>query len=127
VALEQLQFQKPDDFNLQDYLSSSLGIFHSDGPLQRVVIRFTSEVAQYVEEHHWHASQQLTRLKDGSLRAKFELSALEEIKSWVLSFGAKAVVEEPEGVRELLAQEVEHLTRHYSAVSTVGNEGLADE
>ncbi|MFV0444423.1 MAG: helix-turn-helix transcriptional regulator, partial [Planctomycetaceae bacterium] len=113
VALEQLQFQKPDDFNLQDYLSSSLGIFHSDGPLQRVVIRFASEVAQYVEEHHWHASQQLTRLKDGSLRAKFELSALEEIKSWVLSFGAKAVVEEPERLKEQICNEMESLLVTY--------------
>jgi hypothetical protein len=40
-------------------------------------------------------SQPLTRLNDGSVRAEFELSSLEEVKSSVLSLEAKAGVEDP--------------------------------
>jgi predicted DNA-binding transcriptional regulator YafY len=113
VAVETLKFQKPADFNLQNYLKSSLGIFHSDGPPQRVVIRFAPEVSQYVQEHHWHMSQKLTRLADGSVRAEFELTALEELQSWVLSFGAKAEVEEPEALRLMLLKELQTLLTRY--------------
>lgn len=113
VSLEQLQFQKPADFDLQAYLQHTLGVFHHDGPPQRVVVRFAPDVARYVEEHHWHDSQQLTRLKDGWLRAEFELSSLEELRSWVLSFGAKAVVEEPEELRMSVRSELESLLRAY--------------
>ncbi|MCA9054407.1 MAG: transcriptional regulator, partial [Planctomycetaceae bacterium] len=127
VALEQLRFQKPDDFNLRDYLACSLGIFHTDGPPQRVVIRFAPEVARYVEEHHWHDSQQLTRLKDSSLRVEFELSALEEVKSWVLSFGKKAVVEEPEDLRGMIAREIESLAKRYESTATPGRVGSTNE
>jgi proteasome accessory factor B len=102
VTLEQLKFQKPTDFNLRDYLRHSLAIFHEDGPPQRVVIRFAPEVARYVAEHRWHASQTLTRQDDDSLLAEFELTSLEEVKSWVLSFGSKAVVEEPPQLRETI-------------------------
>jgi hypothetical protein len=41
---------------------------------------------RYVQESNWHASQQLTPQNDGSLIAEFQLSGIEEIKSWVLSF-----------------------------------------
>ncbi|MEZ6066492.1 MAG: WYL domain-containing protein [Planctomycetaceae bacterium] len=113
VELEQLRFTKPDDFDLRDFLANSLGVFHTDGPPRRVVIRFSREVAQYVTEHRWHASQELTHLKDGSLRAEFDLSSLEEVKSWVLSFGAKAVVEEPEELRQEIQAEIERMTSRY--------------
>lgn len=116
VALEKLKFQKPADFNLRDYLQHSLGIFHEDGPPQRVVIRFTPEVAQYVAEHRWHASQTLTRQKDDSLLAEFELTSLEEVKSWVLSFGAKAIVEEPGKLREEIMSEARGILKRSETV-----------
>ena len=113
VALETLRFQKPKDFRLQDYLQHSLGIFHGDGRPQRVMIRFAPEVAGYVAEHRWHSSQKLTRQTDGSLLAEFELASLEEVKSWVLSFGAKAVVEEPAELREAITTELTQALEKY--------------
>ncbi|MGD9854551.1 MAG: helix-turn-helix transcriptional regulator [Planctomycetaceae bacterium] len=113
VALETLKFDKPPDFDPQIYLQHTLGVFHDDGPPQRVVIRFAPDVARYIEEHHWHHSQKLTPLPDGSLRAEFHLAALEELKSWALSFGAKAVVEEPEELRKVIQAEVARLLQNY--------------
>jgi predicted DNA-binding transcriptional regulator YafY len=119
VSIETLKFQMPADFNLQTYLQDALGVFHSDGPAQRVVIRFAPEVARYVEEHHWHTSQRLMRQSDGSLLAELELAALEEVKSWVLSFGSKAVVEEPEELRAAVLREAETLWNHYTSDSAL--------
>lgn len=99
VELETLTFQRPDDFSLADHLAGTFGIYESDGPVQTVRIRFQPEVAGYVQEHHWHPTQQLTESPDGTLIAQFELTDLTEIKSWVLSFGAKAVAEVPAALR----------------------------
>ncbi|MBI1247519.1 WYL domain-containing protein [bacterium] len=118
VTIEVLKFQRPHDFDLQHYFQNSLGIYHSAEEPQRVVIRFTPEVARYVEEHHWHASQQLHREKDGYLRVELEIAALEEVKSWVLSFGAQAVVEEPLELRETIQSEITQLNAVYEQVAT---------
>ncbi|MFM9960935.1 MAG: WYL domain-containing protein [Planctomycetaceae bacterium] len=42
----------------------------------------------------------------GSLIAEFQLTATEEIKAWVLSFGAKAEVLEPPSLREEMARDL---------------------
>ena len=112
IAMETLTFEKPAEFNLGDYLEHTLGIFHEDGQPQHVVIRFAAEVTGYVQEHHWHHSQKLTPQPDGSLLAEFDLAPLTEVKSWVLSFGAKAVVEEPEELREAILEEVRSVLSH---------------
>jgi len=106
VSLELLKFEKPADFDLRSYLRNSLGVFHTDGQPQRVVIRFAADVARYVEEHHWHDSQQLTREKEGTVLAEMHLANLEEVASWILSFGAKATVLEPLELRERIFSEV---------------------
>jgi len=58
-------------------------------------------------------SQVLTRQRDGSVIARFQLSSTVEIKSWVLSFGANAVVIEPEELRRAIALELEQLIKLY--------------
>ncbi len=114
VQLEALKFHKPPDFSLTGHLEGSFGIFQSDGPPRTVRIRFHPEVARYVQEHHWHHSQRLSRNSDGTLTAWFKLTDLHEVKSWVLSFGSKAIVEEPEELREEIAEELQELVREYS-------------
>jgi predicted DNA-binding transcriptional regulator YafY len=107
VATETLKFQKPADFNLQDHLKDSLGIFHTTGEPKTVRIRFAATVARYVQEHHWHASQKLRPQKDGSLILELQLASLEEVKSWIQSFGPNAIVLEPEELREEVIAELE--------------------
>lgn len=113
ISLEELKFQKPTDFDLREYLKHSLGVFRKEGEPQRVVIRFAADVARYVEEHHWHSSQKLRRRKDGSLVAELQLTSLEEVKSWVLSFGEKATVEEPEDLRTAIREECAAMMNQY--------------
>lgn len=104
-----LKFPKPGDFNLQDHLSGSFGIFQGDGRNHRVRIRFAADVVRIVEESKWHHSQELSRQADGTLLAEFELGDLTEIASWILSFGSKAVVLEPEELRERILEEAESI------------------
>ena len=120
VKLETLTFQRPKDFNLADHLAGTFGVFHTDGPAQTVRIRFAPEVAGYLQEHHWHPTQQLTTHPDGTLTAEFQLTDLHEVKAWVLSFGAKAVVEEPEELRDQIRHELIDLLDAYAHPVQVG-------
>ncbi len=112
-------FNRPVDFDLQQHLRGSFGVFHGDGDIC-VKVRFTPTVARYVAESRWHESQQLARQKDGSVLAEFHLSTTEEIKRWLLSFGRHAEVLEPEELRKGIATELLCLLETYSAVSDSG-------
>ncbi|QDU99162.1 helix-turn-helix transcriptional regulator [Lignipirellula cremea] len=115
VGLENLTFQRPADFRLQEYLQHSLGIYRGDGEPQRVVVRFAPEVSRYVAEHHWHHSQRLIPQKDGWLRFEVELASLAELKSWVLGFGAKAMVLEPTSLRDEILAEAQAMLENAAA------------
>ena len=80
-------FQRPDGFDISTYLADSFGIFSGSEDVT-VVVKFLPAAARFVLESDWHPSPVLTRQRDGSLLAKFQLSSTVEIKSWVLSFGA---------------------------------------
>ena len=107
------RFSRPDDFQLAEHLASTFGVFQSAGDLKRIRIRFTPEAAHYIQEHHWHPSQVVTPQPDGSVLVELQLTDFHEVKAWVLSFGAKAVVEEPEDLRELIRLDVARLREVY--------------
>ena len=58
----------------------------------------------YVLESERHKGQRLTTQQDGGVVAEFRVSSTEELKSWVLGFGKKAVVLEPETLRREIAE-----------------------
>ncbi len=112
IEVGKLPFQMPGDFNLEEHLRGSFGIFHGTGDVA-VKIRFLPPVARYVLEGRWHASQKLTRQRDGSVLAEFQLSSTEEIKRWLLSFGRHAEALAPEELRREMAGEIGCLASYY--------------
>jgi proteasome accessory factor B len=113
AEVTQVPFQRPKDFNLQQHLAKSFGVYHGDGNV-KIVVRFAPSVARYVCESNWHESQKLTSQKDGSLVAEFQLSDTEEIKRWIMSFGQYAVVQEPESLKKEIVVELNSLLAAYS-------------
>ncbi len=119
VDVQTLKFPKPNEFNLESHLSGSFGVYRGTSPKDiHVRVRFAADVARYVQEKRWHASQKLTPQRDGSVIAEFELRATEELKAWVLSFGPKAEVLEPEFLRAEIGQEVAQLHEMYCPAPT---------
>jgi predicted DNA-binding transcriptional regulator YafY len=113
AEVTQVPFQRPKDFNLQQHLAKSFGVYHGDGNV-KIVVRFAPSVARYVCESNWHESQKLTPQNDGSLVAEFQLSDTEEIKRWIMSFGQYAVVVEPASLRKEIVEELNSLLAAYS-------------
>lgn len=113
AKLEDLRFNWPEDFDLQTHFAKSFGIFHSDGEVH-VTVRFSPTVARYVQESNWHASQNLTTEKDGSVLAEFDLGSTEEIMRWIMSFGQHAVVLAPSELVATISKEAVAMVHGYS-------------
>lgn len=103
VETQQLQFQRPEDFDSQKFHEGAFGIFHSDAPTQQVKVRFSPRVARIVGERLIHPSQELKVQNGGYVEASYQLNSFEEFESFVLSFGQHAEVLEPVELREHIA------------------------
>ncbi len=91
-------------FSLREYLGNAWAVYRGERDYH-VEIAFDAEAAPLVEERHWHHTQELEKRSDGTLLFRATVSGLEEIKFWVLQWGARATVLKP---REL-AKEVQML------------------
>ncbi len=104
-------FEVPEDFNVDDFMKSSFGVFQ--GQPVKVRIRFAADIADYIQEKIWHETQQIEAQKDGSIIFEAEVAGIDEIKFWILKWGAKAGVLEPESLRDEIRREAEAMAANY--------------
>jgi len=91
-------FARSQKFSLEKRLRDSFGVHSGEGAFN-IVLRFNSQVADFVREKKWHESQQLRELKNGDIELSLKLSSLAEVQRWVLSWGGDVRVLKP---RELV-------------------------
>jgi predicted DNA-binding transcriptional regulator YafY len=113
-ALEQTDesFEMPENFEGDDFMKSSFGVFV--GEPVRVRIEFAADIADYIREKVWHETQKIEPQRDGSIVFEAEVAGTEEIKFWVLKWGAKARVLTPESLREEMRLEAEAMLQNYA-------------
>lgn len=109
-------FEMPEDFRAEDFMRTSFGVFN--GKPQRVRIRFAADVAGYIREKNWHASQKILPQKDGSILFEARVAGTDEIKFWVLSWGAKAQVLLPKSLRDEILSEASAMLENYQTEKT---------
>jgi predicted DNA-binding transcriptional regulator YafY len=83
-------------FQPDDLIGNAFGIIR--GARTSVRLWFDASVARIVERRSWHPSQKVTRVTDG-IELALVVDGTDELLSWVLSFGEKAMVLEPEMLR----------------------------
>jgi predicted DNA-binding transcriptional regulator YafY len=76
-------------------------------------IWFAPDAAGYIKEKIWHDTQEIVPQKDGSIIFEAEVAGTEEIKFWVMSWGSKAEVIEPQSLREEIQTEIETIMKIY--------------
>lgn len=112
VSLTDFRFNPPQDFDLKSYLSGSFGIYRGAKAVH-IKVRFSPSVARYVQESTWHPSQKLTRQKNGSLIAEFDLETAEDIKHGLFGFGKHAIVLAAESLRPRIIQGLQSTLLQY--------------
>ena len=96
-------FEIPADFDVEAFMGASFGVFA--GPPVEVKIRFSADIAGYIREKTWHASQVIEPQADGSILFRARVAGTDEIKFWILRWGARARVLAPASLRDEIAAE----------------------
>jgi predicted DNA-binding transcriptional regulator YafY len=102
----------PADFDPEAHLASSWGIMSGEG-MSEVSLRFTAAARPFVEERHWHPSQQIRTTQDGGCLLQVQLSEPLEMQPWIRSWGAQVEVIAPEWLRERIADELQQAAEQY--------------
>ena len=97
-------------FSLDQRLRDSFGVQSGQGKFP-VVIRFNAQVADYIREKRWHESQQLRELPAGALELRLQLSGLDEVERWVLSWGGNAKVVRPHELASAVQRAAKRMLR----------------
>ncbi len=111
IGITDEAFIIPDTFKIDEYIQSSFGVFH--GETTKVEIWFAPDAAEYIKEKKWHESQEILEQEDGSIIFKAEVAGIHDIKIWVMSWGSKAKVIEPELLRMDIRSEIDSLLTLY--------------
>ena len=116
-------FEIPEDFSLEKFIGSSFGVYQGE-PVY-IKVWFHPNVAGYIKEKIWHESQKVHSQDDGSIIFEAEVAGTDEIRFWIMSWGSKAVVLEPESLREKIIAEAERMASRYRyGAPIVGEESL---
>jgi len=94
----------PEGFDSRVYLDGAFQII-AGKRRHKVRLKFSPTVAPYIRERRWHASQKLTDHRDGAVTLAMEVSDLDEVLHWVLSWGTEVEVLGPRRLRQM----VEHV------------------
>ncbi|MEL7638068.1 MAG: WYL domain-containing protein [Solidesulfovibrio sp.] len=79
----------------------------------RVAVLFDNFAAAYVMEREWSSDQLITTRENGDVVLEFTASNVEEVVSWVLSFGRRAKVLQPKEIRERVRSEIVQMMAAY--------------
>lgn len=90
VALDDDVYERPDGFDLQEWLSESFGIWRED-PCD-VEWRFLPDVADEAAGYVFHPKQQTERLEDGSLLVRFRAGGRQEMDWYLARWGDRVEV-----------------------------------
>jgi proteasome accessory factor B len=105
------RFEYPADYRPERLTEGAFGLIRGD--LARVRIRFDPLVARYVERIQWHPTQKFRRTARG-LEMTMDVQGTAEVSSWVLGFGDKAEVIEPDLLRAAVAAELRRAAGRYA-------------
>ena len=120
IDLTDETFEVPEEFDVDSFMRGSFGVYH--GRPEKVRILFSADIAEYIKEKIWHESQKLHDTPGGSVLFEADVACTEEFKAWVMRWGARAIVLEPEKLRnEIQAEAVEMMAGYANRMAPVEN------
>jgi proteasome accessory factor B len=96
VEVTEDMFELPQSFSLAERFEQGFGLIEE--PPQEVKIWISPDWAYFVKERRWHPTQVLHPKKDGSVILTMRCGGLDELTSWILSFGPEARVLGPQAL-----------------------------
>lgn len=95
-------FVFPTDFNFEEYMGAAWQMERGEEFCFKV--RFFGEAARFIRETTFHPSQTITEEPGGTIIFTARAGGMRSVLRWVLSFGDKAEVLEPQTLRYMMAE-----------------------
>ena len=108
-------FQRPQGFDLADWLQRSFGVWQED--VHDVAWRFTPQAASEARQYLFHPSQQMTDEADGCLTVRFRAGGLREMCWHLFRWGDQVTVIAPPALSQLYAELLQQATRGHSGAT----------
>jgi proteasome accessory factor B len=105
-------FAYPKDYSPGSMVEGNFGLHGGAGTPTRVRLLFAPEVSRYLRRRRWHPTQQFVKTERG-LEMTMQVTGMTELPAWLLSWGDKVEVLEPETLRETIAAELARATARY--------------
>jgi predicted DNA-binding transcriptional regulator YafY len=105
-------FEVPSDFDADAFMETSFGVFQ--GRTEKVQIWFDARIAAYIKERTWHPTQSLSIQEDGSLIMDVAVAGTEEIRYWIMKWGALAKVLKPASLGRDICREASEMVAIYT-------------
>lgn len=103
---------KRKDFDLTKHFNQNFGIFNSSERF-KVKMLFRKDIAEFIKNRVWHKDQKFIEHPDGSIELYLEVNNLIEIKNWILSWGSRVKVLEPEELVKEIKKELKNTLKMY--------------
>jgi len=107
-------FRPPEDFDAEEHLAHSLGIFSGAKP-RKYRVRISKFAAPWVREDPWHENQKIEQRANGDIVLTVQAAHDMDIIPRVLSLGAQAEVLSPKSCREAMAKIAQEMAAAYKA------------
>jgi len=106
------KFSPPDEKAIQRQFESSMGIFMGAEPIS-IVLDFDSMAALWVQERHWHESQQFEPIQKGGTRMTLCVVDSPEVDQWILGYAEHVTVQSPSWLRDRILNRLKASVANY--------------
>jgi predicted DNA-binding transcriptional regulator YafY len=112
LTVTSLAFTRPPDFSIESYLRHAWDL--QKGPEHRVVVEFDEEQSRWIRERTWQDGQKISEKPDGGVVLELNVTGLEAIQRWIMSYGSHARVLDPPQLVDSIRREAEAVVRSYA-------------
>ncbi|HMJ14059.1 MAG TPA: WYL domain-containing protein, partial [Polyangiaceae bacterium] len=107
------RFELPKDFAIDDYFQGEFGVWKT-AKRHKVIVDFDAQAAEYIRMRRVHPTQKLTSVAGGGVRLSMTVGDLNQLASWILEWGPRARVIEPEELVQRVTAELEAALENYT-------------
>ncbi len=124
-ARKKAHFKYPprEEYDVHRFFRDAFGVHAPDGEPQQVVILMRGRWTEFARTHRWHESQTRRSVEDG-VEITLRVHVCDELRSWILSLGAEAEVQEPEELRTWVHDEATRVAALYECASDAALDGI---
>jgi predicted DNA-binding transcriptional regulator YafY len=104
-------FKRTAEYSADEYYSGSFGFF-SGKDVFDVVLEFKKNVGEVVSNRTWSEDQEVTRDSDGIVTLKMKVNSIEEVGSWILSWGGEVRILKPVELKRYVVEKAKGILKN---------------